>query len=247
VPSDPEGARCRRRRPLYQQTAEELKELILSGECGDVLPSQDRLSEVLQVSRPTIREAIRLLERGGIVRSVQGVGTVIQRNTPLFRPGLEELFSTTELINRGGYNPGTTFLDVSHTTATHDKYPAFAGTPVLVVKRVRTANDKPFVYSVDVIPDLGYDLKGLREAVGEGSLIAWLQARNVEVSYATTAISARVADQELAERLAVRPGNALLFMQETGYSRDHKPVYYSNDYYRTDLVEFRVVRRRSTG
>src|SRR5947209_14797490 len=69
--------RSARRVPLYQQTADALRELIASGTFDSVLPSQDALCEILQVSRPTVREAIRVLERTGLVVSRQGVGTVI--------------------------------------------------------------------------------------------------------------------------------------------------------------------------
>lgn len=247
VLSERERLRGRQRAPLYEQTAKALKETILSGQFGDVLPSHEKLSEALQVSRPTIREAIRLLERGGFVRSIQGIGTVVQRDTPLFTPGLEELVSTTELISRAGYNPGTVFEEVRRTVATLSNYPVFAGRSVLVVERVRSADEVPFVFSVDVIPDPGGDLDSVRAAVAQGSLMVWLQERGAEVNYATTTISAQTADNVLAERLHVPPGSALLYMEETGYDIKHHPSYYSNDYYRTDLTKFRVVRRRSVG
>jgi len=247
MPTESERLRERQRAPLYEQTARALKETILSGQFGDVLPSHDKLAEVLQVSRPTVREAIRLLERAGFVRSIQGVGTVVQRDTPLFTPGLEELVSTTELISRAGYTPGTVFEEIRRTVATLSDYPVFAGQPVLVIERVRSADEVPFVFSVDVIPDPGEDLEAVRAAVAQGSLMVWLQRRGAEVKYATTTISAQAADKVLAERLHVPPGSPLLYMEETGYDINHRPSYYSNDYYRTDLTKFRVVRRRSVG
>lgn len=41
---------------------------------GDRLPGERQLSEVLNVSRPSVREAIRILQAMGIVRSRPGVG-----------------------------------------------------------------------------------------------------------------------------------------------------------------------------
>jgi len=45
---------------------------------GDRLPPERELAEQLQVSRPTLREALRVLELTGIVESRHGGGTFIQ-------------------------------------------------------------------------------------------------------------------------------------------------------------------------
>ena len=60
--------------------AQELAGSILSGqrEADSALPPERELAEQLDVSRPTLREALRQLEQMGLVRSRQGSGTVIQ-------------------------------------------------------------------------------------------------------------------------------------------------------------------------
>jgi len=59
-----------------QVVAEALKERILAGEYvpGDALPSADDLLAEFGVSRPTLREALNLLEGGGFVRLRRGPG-----------------------------------------------------------------------------------------------------------------------------------------------------------------------------
>jgi GntR family transcriptional repressor for pyruvate dehydrogenase complex len=61
-----------------------LRGWILSGRFkpGDILPSQDDLALKLRVSRNTLREAIFKLSAMGLVKSKQGVGTVVQPTTP---------------------------------------------------------------------------------------------------------------------------------------------------------------------
>lgn len=58
---------------------EKLRYMIVSGQLkpGDRLPSERRMMEMLQRSRPTIREALRMLERAGLIRTVQGSGGAI--------------------------------------------------------------------------------------------------------------------------------------------------------------------------
>jgi GntR family transcriptional regulator len=235
-----------RRPPLYMETAQTLRTMIAGGEFGTVLPSQDRLSEVLRVSRPTVREAIRVLEQSGLVSSRQGAATTINP-VPKVEAGLEELFSTSELLERGGHRSGTAFVDVRRAMATSGTFPMFAGHPVVVVERVRTADDVPFVFSLDVIADAGYDEAELREMADRGSLMAWLEAKAGHVAYAKTVVSATVAERALSERLEVPEGTALLFMEEFGYSVADEPIFYSHDFYRCDVTEFHILRRRGPG
>ena len=53
---------------------EQIRELIIRGELqpGDRLPSERNMIEMFQRSRPTIREALRMLERAGYIRTVAG-------------------------------------------------------------------------------------------------------------------------------------------------------------------------------
>ena len=60
---------------------EQIKEKIISGELkpGDYLPSERQMTEMLQRSRPTIREALRMLEQSGFIKTTIGTaGPVVQ-------------------------------------------------------------------------------------------------------------------------------------------------------------------------
>ena len=60
---------------------EQIKSRILSGQLqpGDRLPSERNMMELFQRSRPTIREALRMLERDGFLYTVPGTnGAVVQ-------------------------------------------------------------------------------------------------------------------------------------------------------------------------
>lgn len=53
---------------------EQVKDKIVSGELkpGDRLPSERNMMDLFQRSRPTIREALRMLERSGYIRTIAG-------------------------------------------------------------------------------------------------------------------------------------------------------------------------------
>ncbi|MEE8224579.1 MAG: GntR family transcriptional regulator, partial [candidate division NC10 bacterium] len=64
---------------IYQDIVAQVKELIAEGKLkpGDQLPSERELSEMFQVSRASVREAIRALESMGFIEIRQGEGTYI--------------------------------------------------------------------------------------------------------------------------------------------------------------------------
>ena len=63
----------------YQYIVDQIKQLILDGELivGDRLPSERDLSEMYQVSRASVREALKALETIGLLESRHGGGNYI--------------------------------------------------------------------------------------------------------------------------------------------------------------------------
>ncbi len=66
--------------------AEQIERLILKKlKPGDKLPSERELAELLQVSRSSIRDAIRSLELMGLVEPRQGAGQLFANGQPTHR------------------------------------------------------------------------------------------------------------------------------------------------------------------
>ncbi|MGG7076560.1 FadR/GntR family transcriptional regulator [Clostridium sardiniense] len=67
---------------VYEQVVERIKKMIEEGELkiGDKLPTERAMAEELNVSRASIREAIRSLEVIGLIESIQGAGNYIKND-----------------------------------------------------------------------------------------------------------------------------------------------------------------------
>lgn len=65
---------------LYQQVISQIRDLILRGvyHKGDYLPSEQALSEMMGVSRITVREALRRLNASGVIATQRGKGSLVQ-------------------------------------------------------------------------------------------------------------------------------------------------------------------------
>lgn len=71
-----EGAGIRRVRKAYEQVADQLRDLIMSGELGrgDRLPNETILARQFGVSRGTVREALRALAAQNLISTAKGAG-----------------------------------------------------------------------------------------------------------------------------------------------------------------------------
>lgn len=65
--------------PIYQQIADQVKALILTGEMseGELLPSIRQLAKDLRISVITTKRAYEELERDGFIQSVPGRGSFV--------------------------------------------------------------------------------------------------------------------------------------------------------------------------
>jgi GntR family transcriptional regulator len=240
----------RRRRLLVDVVRDNLRDAILAGEYGpgDLLPPEADLAARYEVSRLTLREAVRGLAEEGFVSRKQGVGTSIT-SLPRLQNNLSENFGVTELIGGLGLRPGGEVLDVSIEPASDRVARAIDVQPhasVTRLERVRTAEDDPIVYSIEyVATDLGADAEAL--ARHGGSLYALLQAAGIELHHGVAKLKAVKADRELAQRLGIRSGGPLLFLEQVDYDSSEHPHLLALEWYRTDLVELSVYRRGVRG
>ncbi len=89
-----------RKTKVYEKIAQQIQRLIRDGllKPGDKLPPERELAEMFQVSRSSLRDAIRALELLGLVEPRQGEGTIVRA------PSSEALINplATALLREGG-------------------------------------------------------------------------------------------------------------------------------------------------
>jgi len=144
------------KRPLYLKIKEHIINLISQEvyQPGDKLPSETTFAKELDVSRASLREALRVLEKEGRIIKKQGIGTFVSEPIPRFEKGIEELFSVTDTIKNEGFRPGTKGLEIKKIKA--DKTLALKmgidpADEILKIKRIRTADEKSVVYCIDFL------------------------------------------------------------------------------------------------
>jgi GntR family transcriptional regulator len=236
----------KRRPPLADLVRSELKQLIISGQApvGSRLPSEADLCDQYNVSRITLREAVQGLVQEGYVVRRQGSGTYVTRR-PALHNSLDTNFSYTEYLAHAGIRAGRKVLSARNVDASAETAEALGVQPgdrVVEVRRLRTADGSPAVYSADSIPADLVTLAADRRALS-GSLYQLLAEKGHYVDHGEAIVAPAVADDELASLLRVSRGTLLQNLTQIDYDTADRPVMFSLEWHVPSVFELRVYRR----
>lgn len=211
---------------------------------GAKLPNEDALAAEYRVSRATVREAVRgLVEEGYLVRR-QGSGTYVTAR-PLLRNSLDTNFSYTAYLESTGVRAGRRILGLQTIPASAfvaDRLRVDVGSGVVELRRVRTADDRPAIFSVDVLPAGIVDAERDRDALG-GSIYALLASLGHPVGHGESIVTPAIADESLAAVLEVAPGTLLQHLEQVDVDVAGRRVMLSREWHVPSVIELRVYRR----
>jgi GntR family transcriptional regulator len=211
------------------------------------LPAEPTLAASLGVSRATLREALRSLEEDGFVTRVRGAGTFVTHR-PRLKNNLDVNFGVTDLIRSMGMEPGTEGLTVYEASASADEARLLSlpnGSPVRCVERTRTADGRPVVFSVDLIPAALMEGRGdVLPELGQRSIYELLDRDlGITVRQGIVTVRPAKADRSLAAALRVPRGTLVLYLLQVDYDADGRAVLLSHEHHLADVFDVTVVRR----
>jgi GntR family transcriptional regulator len=233
---------------LTQSCAEALAEAIERGSYrpGGRLPSEAELAEQLAVSRPTLRESLRLLEERGMISRRHGQGTFVCE-----RPIQKELnrnFGITSMIRAAGYTPsvrGCVVRSAAADSELAERLGVPAGDPVWLVERTRLADDRPVVFSTDALSGSLLAREDLDCVVSgeEQSLYALLhKLRGIVIYRGEAELVPCKASAELRACLEAKAGAPLLCIKQVDFDQRGRAVVYSVEHHVADWVRFSLER-----
>lgn len=227
---------------LYQQLADELSKKIFSGEFvpGTKLPSENTLCREYQVSRITVRQAMNLLTRQGLIESIHGKGSFVRQ--PAIQHSLHKIVSFRKVLQEQGlegYTKLRSFVNEESST--------YFDTPCSCLELVGYANHKPIVFYCSYF----------EEELGKQMLAAASRAEREKIAFSTydlyketdqrvvrieQKLCAKNADGMLSEIMELNKGKALLVLQSFYYGENDILLEYKEAYYRSDVYSFRLLR-----
>lgn len=214
----------------YRWLADELRQTIERGSIADndALPSERDLAEQYQVSRDTVRKAVRFLEERGILYSDHGRGTFVA--PALVRNMARFLDSFSQDTTARGGTAGQKIVLVepaSASLALAGLLGVQPGHPLTRVKRVRAVDGADVgLHDAYVVsqPGLRIDRAALERT---GSLYKLLQdASGAAPAEAIENLGAAAANPDDAQLLGVAVGSPLLVCERVTLSIRREPIEY---------------------
>ncbi len=139
--------------PLWAQLAEDLRHRLRGGEFEEHFPTDDELTRGYEVSRQTVREAVRHLTADGLVVRQRGRGTSV--TSPVLEQALHSLYSLASTVRAGGIEERSEVLAADRRRATTDvaaQLGTDTGTEVVFVERLRFAGAEPIAWDRSWLP-----------------------------------------------------------------------------------------------
>jgi GntR family transcriptional regulator len=238
----------RRAEPLPQLLAQFLRDAIREGKLnpGERLPGENDLARQLGVSRTTLRAAVEMLLAQRILERRHGIGTFVANGSlMMIAEGLESLASTTALIRKHGYEPGTAefrseVIPASPQLAETMKVPP--NTSLLHLSRTRTANRKPVIQAEEYISTAILAPDSLPSRRTDWSLYELLKVSGSPIASAVCRIRAVTANGTLARQLKVPLRYPLLLLTQVHYGQEDQPILYCENYHNSAIIDFQVLR-----
>lgn len=229
--------------PLWHQAEMVLRGLIERGEwaSGSQIPNEDRLCDMLGISRITVRHALRNLEEAGFLRREHGRGTFVRSATVV--AGVRGLTSFTDEMKSMALSAGTRLLEARRLSADKEVADALEiaiGEPVVQLRRLRLGNGLPIGIQTSHLPESR--VPGLYEDASKiQSLYGWLKERcgiaPVKAKEVYRVGRVAEADAELIAQAAGTPA----FEVERIASDARGPFEYTVSTMRADRYEIRSV------
>ncbi|HJW91770.1 MAG TPA: GntR family transcriptional regulator [Anaerolineales bacterium] len=240
---------------LAQRVVDQLRHLIMEGKLqpDTQLPNETELSEHLNVSRSTIRSALIILEQGGFVQRRWGVGTFIAKDPPTYN-NLNINSGVTQLIRSSGAEPGFAEMLLSVRPASEhiaNRLSIVPGSQVIVLERVRLANERRVVFMQDYLPMALFNTPEGETPLAEieayletnQSMYAFMHQRlGLDIHHGIAGIRPLTAESYLAEKLQVPRGSSLLHIEQVDFGVNGDPLALADEYYVADAFTFYVYR-----
>jgi GntR family transcriptional regulator len=229
--------------PLYHQLKELLSERIARGEwqAGDMLPTEEQLQEQYEISRTTVRQALKELEIEGTISRQRGRGTFVSR--PKISHSAEPHFGLTDTLREQGVVPGWQLLDATWLpapVAVAESMGLARETPVFRLRRLRLVNEEAIGYHVAyaspaVAPAID------KERLQSGGSLHYLRGQKaLEGSHADRILEAIPASEEVASCLNVVVGMPMFSIRRQLFDRQGRLIELLRAVYRGDRLQYHV-------
>lgn len=232
-------------KPLYEQMKEYILQKIHSGEFAPYtrIPSERSLSEQFGISRLTVSKAIKELVLSGKLYTQIGKGTFVS-DAPINQT-LGSLTSFTEEMAIRGQRPSSRVLHAGVIEANEIVGRLLnvpMGTALVVLKRVRLANQQPIALETSsIVRSHCADILEKHNFARESLYQVLRETYHLNLTHAEQVFEARQATDNEARILRLEAHSPILAITRVTYLDDNRPIEFVESAYRGDRYKFRAM------
>lgn len=226
--------------PLYKKVAKQIKEDIISSglTSGYMIPSEQKIAESYNVSRVTVRQAIKLLTDDNMLYSIQGSGTYVKGqkmeydifNVQSFTAEMMEMNKDfiNEILNFQLTIPSPYVQKILNLS---DKEKVF------FVKRLRHVNNEPYILEesylpAKIFPDLSIDIM-------KKSLYEHVKNRGYNIKERKSEISPTMPNEDIKSLLQLENNVPVLLMKNFSMLQEDTIFEYIKLYFNPHKYTFK--------
>ena len=228
--------------PLYESCATALNREIESGVLrpGQRLPSERSLGDALGFTRLTVRRALQVLARRGLLEPDEHRGWQVRNDR--VSDSLSTLVGFTQMAQMRGLVASSRILSLEYRDGTFDESEALRvapGAPLLDLARLRLLDGQPTAIERLRVPTSrvrwpqGFDFTG--------SIYAAMESQGIVPSVADAFVDVVDASQAEADLLGVVQGRGLLRLNCVTTGADGVVISLETSMYHPDRYRFRAV------
>jgi GntR family transcriptional regulator len=229
----------RKKGPMYLQIKEILKDRILHGVYAihTNIPSEPQLEEEFNVSKITIRNAIKELVQEGYLEKKSGKGTKVIANVSSAKLSKGKRF--TELLVEEGHHITKKVLNIKKAELSSDSelYSLF-GSHCVQIERLYLLDNEPYIHFTHyILLDISEEEL---EDVNFGSLYRFLEEQNIRLESFRDEFAVSIAPSHVSERLNVEKDTVVLKRIRRSSDDEGNVLEYSVGYYNTGKQNYIV-------
>jgi len=202
--------------PQYRKLYEILRKQIIDGVYteGSILPSENELCVIHQLTRPTVRHALDTLLHEGLIRKQQGKGSIVHKLPKGI--GILSIAGTTSAL--GGKNLRSETLVKPIVKPWEEPFFFKLSEPeinsgCIYMERIRFFNEKPIFYDINYIPNINMPRFTTRSFEDRSLFDILRKSYQIEIKGGEQKIKAIQADATIAKYLSVKSGHPVLHLE----------------------------------
>lgn len=226
--------------PLYQKIENDIKEQIDQKKlkAGEIIPSENQLSNMYDVSRMTVRQALNNLVLEGYLYKHKGKGTFVSERK--IEKSIHGVRGFTEEMNESGRvvkNEVTVFEKIVPTDNIAEKLFLDNNQEIYYIERVRYGNDIPVLYEVLYVPV--HLFKDLTKEDMNHSFYNFVETKTpYKITHCFQTIEAKPSNKLIEERLKIDKKSPVLSITRNTFLSNGRPFEYVISTYRSDQYKF---------